>query len=880
MNNESRRSAINLCALLLIATAFAMFLPSPDAAAANVIALQNQDIKVELKQTGDVWKMTRISRTDGSDALEIDSDEFEIVLFDDRRFTIADYRCIGKPTRTSGENNQVVTIDYIQERPGAPEQAKVIYTLGNGPYLRKRVILKMKEGEKIDRLAVLQFSTTTEASLGGRGQPIYHGNWFFGMDYPCFYSRHTDGYTDPDFYYRWDYMIDLEDRDRIIVPREHMSSLFHFPGYATKQDNGSWGITSKRAVMGLSRKKGDNAELGLLDYITETRKPTRSYLHFNNWYSAEAKKITVKNFVENTYLPMARQLAKHGAKLDAMVPDHGWERTNTRIFEQALNPTHEPLPKIAEALEANGTRLGIWIALDGTNQRFNDGIKLGYLPAYKEGFDRSQFRWMDGNKIYYDILQPKYFADLKKSLHFLIREARVDYIKHDFNHCFVSDHISQRHAREKCLDAYLELLAYERSLHPGIYINYTNGSWFSPFWLQFVDCLWMMTGDSGGSSDWPQLSLREGATTYRCKYFHESFNNPSRCPRPVMPIANFMTHGILLSHRKPFTDFKDTLHDWANYVAMYMGRGTTLKELYLDLDLLDDDHWKVLATTARWAARHQGQLMNTVQIGGNPAAGETYGYISWVNNNAILTVRNPDRPLKRLNVPFDHTVYFRGEEGKPYRARTVYPFVEDMPWTLNSGKAFDVAVPGDSVMILEIEPGTAGSSKLLAPEPLPSSKGAIEDGSFSIETKVPDEEFKRFDIVVQPWARVGSSIKINGQPVRQDRVQGSARWSISSYDLRPHRGTAVKIDGELVALSDGENNRKVAMEAWLIVDRKVNAPESHIPDLPFPISQHYRRLTHPVIPKASIAVTRVDKDTPLAKKLASSAKNPKKKKKK
>ena len=103
----------------------------------------------------------------------------------------------------------------------------------------------------------------------------------------------------------------------------------------------------------------------------------------------------------------------------------------------------------------------------------------------------------------------------------------------------------------------------------------------------------MMSGDSGGSTDWPQISLREGASTYRCKYFYQSFNNPERCVRPVIPIANFMTHGILLSHRKPFTDFNDSLHDWANYVLMYCGRGTTLKELYLDLDLVDDDHWMV-----------------------------------------------------------------------------------------------------------------------------------------------------------------------------------------------------------------------------------------------------------------------------------------------
>ena len=344
-------------------------------------------------------------------------------------------------------------------------------------------------------------------------------------------------------------MIDLKGRDKIIQPRDHLATIFHYPGHAMKLKDGSWGIISKSAVFGISSVKKENAELGLLDYINATRKPTRSYLHFNNWYSKEAKKLTKASFINKVYRPMSAQLRKYGANLDGMVPDHGWEKTGTRIFQPQLNSTHERLSKLQKILKADGSGLGIWIALDGTNQRFEDGIKLGYESAYDDDFDRSQFRWMSGKKLYYNMLQPKYFNDLKKSLHFLIKEAKVDYIKHDFNHNFTSKHLSQRHAREACLDTTLELLAYERKLNPKIFINYTNGAWFSPFWLQYADCLWMMTGDSGGSKDWPHISLREGATTYRCKYFFENFNNPQRCPRPTIPIANFMTHGILLSHR-------------------------------------------------------------------------------------------------------------------------------------------------------------------------------------------------------------------------------------------------------------------------------------------------------------------------------------------
>lgn len=172
--------------------------------------------------------------------------------------------------------------------------------------------------------------------------------------------------------------------------------------------------------------------------------------------------------------------------------------------------------------------------------------------------------------------------------------------------------MTERHARERCLDVTLDLLAYERSLHPAVFQNYTNGSWFSPWRLQHVDTLWMMSGDSGNNTSWPQVSLRDNATTYRDSWIYQSFNNPQRCPRPILPVANLMTHGILYSQKKPYTDFKDPLREWSDYVVMHLARGTIVKELYVTIDLLDEDHWMVLGKAAAWAQKNQDWLINTV----------------------------------------------------------------------------------------------------------------------------------------------------------------------------------------------------------------------------------------------------------------------------
>jgi len=251
-----------------------------------------------------------------------------------------------------------------------------------------------------------------QSRTSGKGQPVFIGNWFFGVDYPGFYSRHSDGFVEPNFRYKWHCTIDFEGRDKEFAPRKGLATCFHFPGYAKQQADGSWGIAGKRAVMGLSRKTGDNAELALIDYIDETRLPPRSYLHFNNWYSAKAKNLSVPVFVDDVAATIQRHMKAHGAGLDGMVPDHGWQ--NGKAFSRIYEPKEGlDIAALQQTLARIGVGLGLWMAIDGTNNGHSRGLEIGYKPAYIEGFDRSPFKWMSGNKVYFDILDPKYQRDLR-----------------------------------------------------------------------------------------------------------------------------------------------------------------------------------------------------------------------------------------------------------------------------------------------------------------------------------------------------------------------------------------------------------------------------------------------------------------------------------
>ena len=241
--------------------------------------------------------------------------------------------------------------------------------------------------------------------------------------------------------------------------------------------------------------------------------------------------------------------------------------------------------------------------------------------------------------------------------------------------------------------------------------------------------------------------------------------------------------------------------------------------------------------------------MNTVYVGGDPAKGAAYGYVSWVDGRAILALRNPDRREQKLQVPFDRSVYFREEAGRPYRARAIYPYVEPMPWKLVSGQPISISVPGDSVMLFEIEPGTPEVESSICPESLPTFGSDVVDGGFSIQLDIPDDDFARYDLLVQTWAPVDTVIRIDGEPVSPDQRQRAARWTVARYDLRDYLGRTISVEG---SRSDDQEH-KVPTEVWLVVDRTVDVPETYTDTgLPFAISQRFRRLTQNLLPKTQL----------------------------
>ena len=827
------------------------------APAPATVALDNGVVRRELAFDGRAWRTVAFARSDGADRLPVRSDEFHVLLFDDTTLTVDDYLAEGAPTTERNEREVAMVVRYRRldgrrYRAAAPTGVTIRYAARHGePYLRKHVVLAMPAEAEVDRLEVERFATEAAAERGGRGEPVFlGGRWFVGVEYPAAHARHTNGNTPRAGSRRYDEVgnysrIDLEGRDVDPGGRRGLVRLMHFPGRARRGEDGSWTIAGKTAVAGVG--DGATMELVFADYLATIRRPPRSFLNYNNWFDREAKALQGGRMIE-VLRAFRRVLDPAGIRIDAMVPDDGWQDKRT-LFEPKA--AHFPggmadLAALGRGLRAEGSTLGLWLPLSGYNQE-PEGFPRAKPSAYFATF-----------RPYHPLALPAYKDAIGARLRALIREGQVSYLKHDFNPLcdLAPDHghpATERHGHEAELDAMLELLALERVENPDIYLNVTNWVWFSPWWLTQADALWMLAGDDGFNTNWPELAGRAMASTDRDTYIWRMWGDARE--RPLVPISSLMTHGIIRNAEGRMAKPGDTLADWADHVVMHYGRGVALKEWYITPSSMSADEWKALARMHRYAERRFGALVNSAFVGGRPDEGRAYGYVGWDGDKGVIVARNPNVREQTLRVPITAETLYRGDSAGPFQTRVLYPYRDEGP-AVAPGAPLEVTIPGYATMVLEIAPGEGR-----APVAPPAAPGVHRQAE-RLMLEVPDEEMARCELLIigyptRPDVRLAGAPAAPGRSAsaepnrfaryaRAGMVRETARpWSIASYDLQGFRGRRVE-----VAFDGGEAG---TFEAWWLLDRRAARmpAEDAAMDAPWAIMDGFRRQTLELRPEGA-----------------------------
>ncbi|MFT3705560.1 MAG: hypothetical protein QM802_24535 [Agriterribacter sp.] len=822
---------------------------------AQEIVIKNDKVKRVLRFDGKVWRTTMFASIDNKSLLKVNSDEFHILGMDDSILTVGDFEADRSPVLITKKDTSILTVKYKRNQytysDNAPVNVIIQYKAVKGEYvIRKNITLLFGKQATVDRLEVERFTTDAKATGGGRGEPVFLSNqWFTGLEYPAGYSRHTDGNTPAAYSRHYDSVgnysfINLEGRDIESHAKAGMVRLMHFPGYALAGAKGIYTIKSKTAVTGTG-KPGENAAVAFINYLTTVWKAPRSFLHYNNWFEPKAKDLK-GNALLDIYTSFKKAITPYGIKMNAMVADAGWQNHQS-IWQPS--PKYFPngiadMKVLSDKLKAQGTALGLWLSIGGTDAGVDWGIQHGYLEAKPNKYFSQYFR-------YYSLSHPKYKNEMLKQVPALAKGAGLVYYKHDFNQLSdLNDNAghpaTDRHGHEANLDAMLDILTATRKAQPAIYQNITNWIWFSPWWLMYGDALWMLAGDDGMNGNWPEISSRAMATTDRDTYIWRMWGDSA--DHPLVPVSRLMTHGIIRSSTGNMESPDDTMQDWLEHVLMHYGRGTLLKEWYISPGIMSPDHWKALCTIHNWVKAHQSCFNNTVFAGGRPDEGNPYGYIGWHNNKAVLVARNPSAVNKKLIIPFDESVGYNGKGGLSFYAKVVFPYSDVYPKTFVSGKTIEIELPGYATMAFEIAQG-ALHSNIVLPAPLTS----INKTDSTVALELPADCSSRCDLLVIGYDAI-PAITVNGKVFTPARSSHAAinkfasyaiagmpsdkakPWKMVSFDLKKMAGKKISISFPV--------DTPASTELHLLMERTVHVPDTPTEkNIPWTITNNARRYT-------------------------------------
>lgn len=809
---SGRRSLVMLVALLAaVATANA----APYCrVSGDTAVLGNGQLKREWARRDGAWGTKSFARADGSAAVPVSAaEEFSVSVY--QGATITGTGCTWSAPTPQADAGEASLTFAAQDAATGLKVTLRYWLRGDAPFLRKRLSLTGPADTVISEVAVESLVTPLATTRGGYGQPLFLGDaWYTGLEYPA-------GYND----------VTKSAAGQQLV-------LHHYPGRAVGE-----GLVSKTAVLGVA-PPGLTRELAFSDYLNTIRIQTRSFVQYNSWYDLRGANLTTEKLLATFRQYKTNLLDPYGVKMDAFVPDDGWQNRDSiwmpdkRYWPQGFGP-------LAAGLEREGSALGIWMPLNGTNLNIAWGKDQGYEVASGGG--------------YYCIVGPKYNAAIRSATERLIREGHLNYYKHDFNglQCSAPGHghlPDARHGHEASLDAEIGLLAWERQVNPRIFLNVTSNVWLSPWWLQYADSIWMCASDNGYEKTFPQLSPREWDMSYRDAHFYRVYRQEGN----LVPLSALMTHGIIHGQLCRLGGKDETLREFSDMTVLYYARGVQLKELYITPDMMDQPRWQVLGEATRWAVDNAADLRNTVMIGGDLRQGQPYGYVHWNGSHGIIALRNPAPGTATVRVPFDQSVFYRGATGASFRARVIYPCYDARTIAWTSGRARDWLVPGCSVMVVDVRPATAADRRdatgaadrapaLLTTAPRAElTETAAGASALSLAFALPAGPMPRCDLYLilhAPGQVDFTSVTVNGSAVTPRRADG-ATWRLRACDLRPFLGQTVAVSALLTRPGEKPfSARRVRVEAWLIADQPTGSTQAppgrgHTP---YPLAQGYQR---------------------------------------
>ena len=372
----------------------------------------------------------------------------------------------------------------------------------------------------------------------------------------------------------------------------------------------------------------------------------RVFAHYNDWYeigiTINGKQNPRERNSEKWQLEMLEtwkreMIQKRKTPIDCFVVDDGWDEFNSLWdFHVGFPNGFAKMDRVARSMKSG---IGTWLGPVG-----------GYGAAKSMRLGSWNKKHPNNQISNFQLSNQEYFKAFVGRCTQMVRDYDMRYFKFDG----ISTHFhSKGPGNLEDAEGIIRVLTELRKARPDIYLNTTVGTWASPFWFHYSDCVWRQENDFDQfrAADGP---AREKWITYRDRLVYNVYVRDT----PLFPMNSVMIHGIIITKNLPQPHRQQVSNkpeDCLNDVRAATGLGSSLMELYVDRDLMAQENgrlWDELAACIRWARRNEDVLPDIHWVGGSPwddtHGGGVYGWASWMPGKCTLTLRNSSASAKTL----------------------------------------------------------------------------------------------------------------------------------------------------------------------------------------------------------------------------------------
>ena len=374
------------------------------------------------------------------------------------------------------------------------------------------------------------------------------------------------------------------------------------------------------------------------DYIATISQKSDLRIQFNSWYDYMLN-IDADN-IEKSFFDNEMNLTKNGvAPLDAYVVDDGWNdyKGDFWSFNNKFPNGMNEATNIAKKLSSN---FGMWL---GPRGGYN------YNRPFAKRIQKAGYGYYNLQSDDICVASHTYIEYLTKFLCDTTSNYDIDYWKWDgfcLHECKNAKHDHMVGGKENMYfltdmwHHYIELFEKVREVRKSqgknLWINMTCYTNVSPWWLQWVNSIWIQNStDIGFAKNIENQAQVESEITYRDGRYFDTFCNRAT----QFPLKNIYNHEPIYGTT---AKVKYTDEEFEKYVYWCVTRGNALSDVHLTASMMNEGKWLALAKAINWQRNNYHILQHATFIGGNPLENNIYGYVSWTKDGeGVIALRNP-----------------------------------------------------------------------------------------------------------------------------------------------------------------------------------------------------------------------------------------------